>query len=308
MKQRTGLFFLSFLVITAFSQDRAVDSIRMFYLGGQSNMDGFGYNHELPDSLSRTFENVWIFHGNHLGDEQEIGGGIGIWEQLKPGHGTKFYTDGDSNFLFNRFGVELSFAKRLQELYPGEKLAIIKYSRGGTSLDSNAASWYGSWEPDFRGTNGINQYDYFLNTLRNALQVKDIDGDGTDDFLIPSGIFWMHGESDGKILSASEKYGANLKRLMDLIRAAFRQNDLPVVIGKISDSAMNQDQKIWKYGSIVQQKQEEYVAGEINAAIIRDTEKYTYSDPWHYDSESTIDLGLKFADAVYLILGHDHPD
>ena len=49
-------------------------------------MDGRGYNTELPDSLNKIFENVWIFHGNPAGDNQEHGG-YGKWEKLTPGHG-----------------------------------------------------------------------------------------------------------------------------------------------------------------------------------------------------------------------------
>ena len=100
---------------------------------------------------------------------------MGTWEKLKSGHGVGFSSDGNINNLSDRFGVELSFAKKLQELYPNEKIAIIKYSRGGTSIDSLAAGNSGSWEPDYKGLTGINQYDHFLATIPNAMAVKDIE-------------------------------------------------------------------------------------------------------------------------------------
>ena len=37
------------------------DSIRVFYLGGQSNMEGFGYVKGLPDSLKKINKNVFIY-------------------------------------------------------------------------------------------------------------------------------------------------------------------------------------------------------------------------------------------------------
>lgn len=291
--------FILLLPAIGFSQHQEVESIRLFYLGGQSNMDGFGYNSDLPDSLNRQFENVFIFHGNTVPDDT-VGGGLGKWETLKPGHGAGFSSDGNINNYSDRFGIELSFASRLQALYPNEKIAIIKYSRGGTSIDSLAASYFGSWEPDYHGQTGINQYDHFLTTMRLAMSVKDIDGDGKEDRLIPGGIVWMQGESDaGYDEEVANRYYSNLKRLMDLIRASMLADDLPVVIGKISDSWNDVDGKVWDYGELVQYAQEKYVRSDGNAAIVRSTRYYKYSDPWHYDSAGYIDLGNEFADAIY---------
>lgn len=265
-------------------------------------MDGYGFNAELPDSLQTTFKNVWIYHGNPAKDEA-ADGGLGQWDTLKPGHGVLFSSNGVANSLSDRFGVELSFAKRLQELYPNETIAIIKYSKGGTAIDSVAANKpyaSGSWEPDYTGANGINQYDHYLTTLKNALQVTDINGDGIDDVLIPSGIIWMQGESDAFYTEAiANRYYANLKRLMDLMRASFHMDDLPIVIGKISDSGAHTGKRTWPYGTIVQNAQEEYVRKHSNTAIVRSTSQYNYSDSYHYDSKGFIDLGIQFADAIY---------
>ena len=293
------LAFIFLLPLIAFSQIKENGTVRLFYLGGQPNMDGFGFNSDLPELLNKGFENIWIFHGNPAGDNEQ-NGGLGIWETLKPGHGTGFSSDGEINNLSSRFGVELSFALRLQELYPNEIIAIIKYSKGGTSIDSMAASHFGSWEPDYKGVTGINQYDHFLATIRNAMAVKDIDGDGKEDRLIPCGIIWMQGESDASHgEEIASRYHSNLKRLMDLIRAALHQDDLPVVIGKISDSWNDTDGKVWDYGELVQYAQEKYTKTDGNAVIIRSTRYYKYSDPWHYDSAGYIDLGKEFADAIY---------
>ena len=277
------------------------DTIRVFYLGGQSNMDGYGYCKDLPDSLNKKFKDVFIFHGNPAGDNQS-GGGLGLWENLKPGHGVKFSSDGKKNKLTPRFGVELSFAERLQELFPGEKIALVKYSKGGTSIDSTMARTFGCWEPDFIGTNGLNQYDHCLNAIRQAMFTRDIDEDGKEEVLIPSGIIWMQGESDAYTEDCALRYYSNLKRLMDLLRAAFLTDDLPVVIGKISDSWRDKDGKVWEYGELIQHAQEKFAKTDGKAAIVRDTRYYKYSDKWHYDSEGYIDLGTRFADKVYQLI------
>lgn len=293
-----SIFIICNLVVfsMAFSQNKP-NTFRLFYLGGQSNMDGFGYNKDLPDSLNATFDDVFIFHGNPaIGGE--LDGGLGIWEQLKPGHGTGFSSDNEENNLSERFGLELSFAKKMKSFFPNDKIAIIKYSRGGTSIDSMAYRKPGCWEPDFNGDQGINQYDHFLATLRNVFRDHDIDNDGIEDVLIPEGIVWMQGESDTDTKEIAERYLFNLKRLMDLIRASLLTDDLPIVIGKISDSWDHGD-KVYPYEELVQHAQEEFVKIDKNADIVRNSRYYKFSDRWHYDSQAYIDLGASFAEKLY---------
>lgn len=284
------------LCCLAFGQNKK-DTVRLFYLGGQSNMDGFGFNEELPDSLNKSFDDVYIFHGNPA-VEGETFGGLGIWEQLKPGHGTGFSSDGMKNNLSDRFGVELSFAQKMKTFFPNDKIAIIKYSRGGTSIDSMSNRKPGCWEPDYNAKQGINQYDHFLTTLRNAFSDHDIDDDGIEDVLIPEGIVWMQGESDTDNKEIANRYLFNLKRLMDLIRASLLTDDLPVVIGKISDS-WDMGDKVYPYEELVHYAQEEYVKTDKNAAIVRNSKYYKFSDRWHYDSYGYIDLGASFAQKLF---------
>ena len=277
----------------------------VYYLGGQSNMDGFGYVKELPTELNEPVDGVWIFHGNMAPDGVAVDG-RGIWAQLRPGHGTGFESDGKTNAYSDRFGVELTFARRMKELHPDRNIALIKYSRGGTSIDERAARFFGSWEADYIGGAGagmgVNQYDHFLATLRYAFSESDIDGDGEVDRLIPAGILWMQGESDAGTAKVARRYERNLKRLMDLIRAALRSDDLPIAIGRISDSGNDEiDGKVWNYGGIVRQAQQDFVDSDVAAVIVTSTDGYGYSDPYHYDSPGYIDFGRKFAEALALL-------
>ena len=133
--------------------------------------------------------------------------------------------------------------------------------------------------------------------MRHAYADTDIDNDGQSDRLIPSGIVWMQGESDAHHTpETAKRYQANLKRLMDLIRAAFRTDDLPVVIGRISYA--KKEPPSWKHGEIVREAQAEYVKADAAAALVTTTDQYGYSDPWHYDSPGYIDLGRQFANAT----------
>ena len=45
------------------------DSIKVFYLGGQSNMQNFAY-----DSLNKKMKNVFIYQGNSVVDNDARGG------------------------------------------------------------------------------------------------------------------------------------------------------------------------------------------------------------------------------------------
>jgi hypothetical protein len=302
----SSVLLLSFTLLSANHLKAQVSAVKdtfyLIFLGGQSNMDGYGYNKDLPEELKSTFSNTWIFHG-HTEKDDTPGGGVGMWEKLKPGHGVGFSASSTQNSLSERFGVELTFAQHLEKQFPGQKIALIKYSRGGTSIDSLAASYFGCWEPDFKGRDGINQYDHFLTTLQNAFNNSDLDNNGIEDVLVPKGILWMQGEADASFdVKIAHRYGKNLKRLMDLIRAALWTDDLSVVIGKISDSQKYDRGIVWLYGDLVRQAQEDFVKADSNAAIVRSTDFYSYSDPWHYNSAGYIDLGEKFAQALISLM------
>jgi len=92
---------------------------------------------------------------------------------------------------------------------------------------------------------------------------------------------------------------------MNMMRAALRVDDLPVVIGRISDSGQDEDGRVWSYGEIIREQQEKFVNDDLNAALVRTTNNYKYSDKWHYDSNGYIDLGIQFAKKVYYLENED---
>ena len=303
--KRSGMtlnrLFAIVLVMSALAacatQPKTPGSYKLYYLGGQSNMEGFGYSDELSAENSVPSPNVMIFTGQ-LALDNETHGGVGTWQQLQPGHGTGFKTDGETNQLSNRFGPELFFGQTMAKLAPGTNIAIIKYALGGSGLAEGVG--YGNWHPDFSTGAGINQYDHALTTLRNALAHIDIDGDGVADRLVPAGIVWMQGEADAYDSQvAADDYRANLERLMNLLRAALRVDDLPVVIGKITDSGMAADGSVMDYIGTVQQAQQAYVDDDACAAYVTVTDDLTHSsDAWHYDTDGFVRLGTAFAETM----------
>ncbi len=112
----------------------------------------------------------------------------------------------------------------------------------------------------------------------------------------------MQGESDGTNEEAANAYEQNLSELMNLLRAALRVDELPVVIGRISDSHQRGDgQLVWKFGDTIRAAQSRFCEGDPAATLVTSTDGYGYSDPYHYDSAGYLDLGIQFARAVHAL-------
>lgn len=287
----------------AFVSSTQAKVYRVYYLGGQSNMDGYGQTKDLSAEQREEVDGCVIYRGSvqHFGDEPR---GLGVWAVLTPGFGVGYSSDGTTNRLSDRFGPELSFGAEMGRLHPGANIAIIKYSRGGSSimLETGGATWDVDDQREKNGQVGINQFDHALKTIDQAMRVRDIDGDGEDDTLIPAGIVWMQGESDGNNQAAADAYERNLSELMDLLRAALRVDELPVVIGRISDSGLKDgEQPVWRWGDRIRAAQQAYCEKDPAAALVTSTDAYGYSDRAHYDSAGYIDLGEQFAKAMHAL-------
>lgn len=270
---------------------------KVYFLAGQSNMEGYGKAGDLPAELKQPVEGAFIFHGRVRKDGLP-NTGIGRWQMLQPGFGKGFDTSGKRNRLSNRFGPELSFGRRMRELQPDETIAIIKYARGGTALIDGVSS-YGSWDPDYSGDNGQNQYDHALAALRSAFDDRDVDGDGVTDRLVPAGIVWLQGEADANDKQAALQYRSNLVRLMDLFRAALRQDDLPLVIGQIKDSGDTPETHMMQFSPEVRAQQQSFVEADACAALVAPTDEFGFlPDGWHYLSDDYLTLGEAFAEAM----------
>ena len=293
------LVSLSFVVVGCATSEPISEgtTYNLYYLGGQSNMEGFGFSDELPEDALEPSQAAVIFAGQ-MAYDNETHGGVGIWQPLQPGFGTGFKTDGITNQLSNRFGPELFFGHTVAQQSDNTNVAIIKYALGGSGLAEGVG--YSNWHPDFSEGAGLNQYDNALKTLRNEFAQSDIDGDGIADRLVPSGIVWMQGEADAyDSQAAADEYRANLERLMDLLRAAMRVYDLPVVIGKITDSGMSEDGSVMDYIETVQKAQQDFVKSDSCAEYVTATDDLPYlDDGWHYNTEGFIRLGIAFGEPM----------
>ena len=72
-------------------QSESGNTYKLYFLGGQSNMEGYGTSSELPPSAQAPSEKAMIFVGQYALDN-ETHGGVGTWQPLQPGFGTGFST------------------------------------------------------------------------------------------------------------------------------------------------------------------------------------------------------------------------
>jgi hypothetical protein len=299
IKKQLGIAFVLAvtLLLLSTSTDSETNVYKLYFLGGQSNMVGYGLTDELPSDLRREIDRVMIFEGRAASDGDRRGG-IGVWMPLEPGHGFGVEADSRGVRLSNLFGPELSFGHSLASELPDTRIALVKYALGGSALAPGVG--LGGWHPTDKNGHRRNQFDHAMKTLRNALADEDIDGDGVRDLLIPAGIIWMHGESDANSnLETARRYRENLEQLVQALRTTLGKDTLPVVIGKITDSKMADDGMVMDHIAAVQEAQVRFTEADHCAELVTVTEDLNYrNDAWHYDTDGFIQLGEAFAEAV----------
>ncbi|MEL7030680.1 MAG: sialate O-acetylesterase [Pseudomonadota bacterium] len=269
----------------------------VYFLGGQSNMEGYASIEALPDALTDVRSDLPIFMGN-MPYDHDPRGGLGLWAPLSPGFGKEFASNGKRNVLSGYFGPELTFGREMKRLNPDQNIALIKYARSGSSI-AVGASHGGNWMPDYRGQNGLNQYDFAVRTIKTALAQQDIDGDGLRDQMIPAGLIWMQGEGDALGREAAEAYALNLDNLLHHLRHAFKDPTLPLIIGKITDSNMNEGSPMMPHIGRVHAAQLAFVSKDACAAYMTETDEYDHADDgWHYTADGYLRMGRAFARAL----------
>lgn len=285
-------------------QPASAQTWQVYILAGQSNMEGLGLTSDLPDSLLTPPDHVMIYHPNRSLDNVPTDDS-GFWDVLRPGHGSGYAVAGNTPSFSDKFGPELTFAHHMLQLQPDANIALFKYARGGSALHTAAAGEWGHWDPGYSDGEGINQWDHFEYHFKKAISVQDIDGDGRPDTLVPAGILWLQGESDAShSRQIAEAYLGNLQNLTGRMRELAGNPDLPVVVGRISTSPEAERGEIMPWATIIQKAQQEFSVTDPHAGIIHAPDGHGWLDPWHYDSATYLDLGRRFARAMYELQHH----
>ena len=142
--------------------------LKVYLLGGQSNMADAGAANDLPPELQEPQTDVLIYPGYYHNVYQG-----GSWEYLQPNL---------RNIYF--FGPEVTFGRAIADAQPGENIALIKYSLGATNL------WEEWRSPNTgRGPAGP-QYVAFMNTVTDAL--VSLEANYEPEIM---GMIWMQGDN-----------------------------------------------------------------------------------------------------------------
>jgi hypothetical protein len=177
------------------------DNVKVFLLGGQSNMAGLGDTVDLPTSpvnLQEPQDDVLFYCNSTL-------------TTLRPGYG----------YQTTQFGPEITFGRTIADNSPSVQYALIKYAAAGTAL-------YNDWAP----TTGP-QYTAFRNTVTAGIAALQAAGHTTEIV----GMLWHQGESDA-IEGQQNNYQTNLTNFIADMRSNYGTN-LPFLIGEIRRSNAN---------------------------------------------------------------------
>ncbi|WP_372807862.1 sialate O-acetylesterase [Pontiella sp.] len=232
-------------------------AVKVFILGGQSNMDGCGKADEVPEAYrvppanAKTWDNA-----------------LKTWVPL-----------GTDSFAAKRrfqFGPELAFTHEMANAFPNATIAIVKTSAGGTKL-------WKHWLP------GEPMNTRFFANVENALGQLRESGTGYEI----CGLLWMQGESDAEELEKAQAYEENLETFFADVRARTGQPALPIVMGRISSSLLKETPWCFDHAKTVQQAQETVAAQDPHVFIIGTDHLETLKDNTHFNGPSQIWLGTE---------------
>ena len=249
------------------------DEYELYLLAGQSNMDGRGKAAKLSATQKKPIRNAIIFYRNPPTTTEG-------WKPLAPGFSVPPRFKGD--LPSPTFGPELGFVTTLTESQPGRKFALIKGSKGGSSLRVD-------WNPGEAGkpeTQGP-RYRDMIETMAQARAALKNDGHTA----ILRGMIWHQGESDAK--QSTENHEARLKRLIARIREDTGAPHLPVVLGQVVDNGKRDRVR----AAILNASKADPLVGFVSSEGTT-----TWDEGTHFDAGSQLVLGERFAEEMLQLL------
>ena len=231
------------------TENEKLKKIKVFFLAGQSNMEGRARAFNLTEKdlarLEKAKHNVTLYYNHQDPVPLQI---------TTPAKHTQKKFGAET-----MFGPELFFGIKMSEKYPNDKFIFIKRSKGGMSL-------YGAWNPHWteekakvmKEDDDPIMYSDFITYAKSILKGYD-----EDEYEI-SGMLWVQGESD----SGSKKFGTipadtyeeNLINLISGVRKEFSAPNLPFLIFQVGHGkvvqAMKNIEKEDNYVSLIPQEKD----------------------------------------------------
>ncbi|MGM9873887.1 MAG: sialate O-acetylesterase [Bacilli bacterium] len=254
------------------------EKLNIVFVAGQSNAQGTSPVGEI--SLP-SFDDVMLYQDG--GMDASV---TKKWINVTPGIGLNS----------NSFGPEIGMSEILSSKYKNsdEKIAIIRYSWGGTSLynkwnsPTSVASGLGGTlyvkdEYTFNGRKSAELYYKMMVTFSDAIESLEDQYD-----LNYLGMCWMQGEGDAYNIQIASSYGTLLTNFINDVRDDLSLPDLPFIIGEIATTCGGRDDII--------REQEALVANTVsNTTLIHNRDlPVGYFDAWHFRATSMVKLGNRF--------------
>lgn len=259
----------SFFFAALFFLPLSAEEFELYLLAGQSNMDGRGQTSKLTKEHRALSKEHIIYYRNPPHSSKD-------WKPLGPGYSIAPKYKGD--LPSPTFGPELGFIDTLSKAQPNKRFALIKGSKGGTSLRED-------WKPGLKDqpeTQG-ERYRHFIKTISLAKAALKEDG----HTVILRGLIWHQGESDSK--TNSDLHQARLTQFMARIREDTGHPKLPIVLGEVFDNGKRDNVRT----AILEASK-----ADPNTGFVSAEELTTWDAGTHFDAKSQWVLGQRFAEAI----------
>lgn len=266
---RVYAYALTAANVAALGQQAAVTRVHVFLQGGQSNSEGRADPAGLPTSpvnLQGYQSDVDFYYRNVL-------------STLHPATSSG-----------TTFGPEITCGRRLVDLLKPDafsRVAIIKYSQGGTSL-------YSDWKAGGTATTAGDgpQYVSFQSMVASGLAALASAYPSAE--ITIEGMTWMQGESD--VPTASAAYNANLTAFIADVRLTYNLPSLPFVVARLSASQTGAGNVTLL--NVVRQAQVDVAAADRWTGWVNTDSFGLKSDYLHFDAAGQQSLGYAFAEAL----------
>jgi hypothetical protein len=271
------------------------NEVEVFLIGGQSNATGQGYLRNLP--AGTTFDQrVMLFHSGrpHLNS----GGEPNAWIPLRQASESP-----------DRFGPEIGFGNRIQQLLPNRRIALIKHAHSGTNL-------FAQWNPGANATDRAQwgpQFTIFVDTVEGGLAGLRAQGYQP----VVRGMIWQQGENDANGGPNSENYGRNLAHFIQRVREQFNAPNMVFVYGYVLPP---QTAPQYRGRDAVRQGEHDVDQNSgsplaVQGAFVVPTDDLSHraddpgmtgnlqNDHLHFGTSGMLELGRRMADRIYEGLG-----
>ena len=245
------------VLVLFFTGSASAEHYDVYFLAGQSNAGGHGYVSDAYSWFSPQGDPGLVEFGKteYLDEQPDAifyhwrGGNPSVgrptlwdarsdgWIPMKAGYDLYEYNSGNPTALGNvivnhPFGAEVSFAKRMMELQPEHKVAVIKYSQGATALGT--ATSPGAWGPAAGRNYNITSYASAGHCYAGFMECADIalqELESQGDTYTICGMLWHQGESDAGL--STQVYKERLQEFITAIREDFALPKMPFMIGEL---------------------------------------------------------------------------